>query len=148
LFHRTFSVSDTDEDMLALFENRLMGEEEVTGHKTWVIESEPHAGRKPANDRERDALSFRRKLWVDQAENLPVRWEAVVVGDKTFMKPGTRFSIEYAKSTRTPSWQHLSSWTFHTQLFKFAKESGRQETRNSRFRKFDVQSTITTEPAP
>ncbi|HEY4364982.1 MAG TPA: hypothetical protein VGN17_28725 [Bryobacteraceae bacterium] len=146
LFTRTFSIGSADDAMLFThFENRIVGEEEVNGRRAWVIESVPKADRKPANDHERDVLSTRQKRWVDQADYNEARWQAVVVGDKSPLKPGTTFTIEFAKINDDAWLGTFLSIDFRMEMMKFIKGAGRQESRFSKFQKFDVQSTITVD---
>lgn len=56
-FHPTIGTGST-QGLLTLFDNRLLGEEEVQGRKTWIIESTLQAGRVPANKYEKRFLAF------------------------------------------------------------------------------------------
>ena len=149
MFHRTFTLGSADDALLlTLFENRVMGEEERNGRKAWVVESVPRADRKPANDHERDVMSVRQKRWVDQSDYNEAKWQSIVVGDKSILKPGSTFTFEFGK-INDDAWLITSSIIdFHTQVAKFIKDDGRQESRFSKFQKFDVQSTITVDPGP
>ncbi len=145
LFSRTVTLSGSDEESTALFKRHLVGEETIAGRKAWVVELTPRAGVKPANAHEKDALASRRKIWVDQAESTPLRWQAVIVGNGIAMKPGSSITIEYAKINED-AWLATSVVAeFRFQVMKFIKGTGRVETKNSKFQKFDVQSTITVE---
>lgn len=147
LFSRNVSLSGDDEKSTTLFSRRLLGEEDLGGRKAWVVELTPRADRKPANDLEKDALSFRRKIWIDQAEGVPLRWESHAVGDMIFLKPGSTITIEFVK-INNDAWLASSMVVeMRAQIMKFVKVNGRDEIRNSNFQKFDVQSTITVEPA-
>jgi hypothetical protein len=142
LLHRTVSVG-SEAEILTLFDNRLLGEEEVRGRRTWVVECTPQAGRKPANNHEKEVLSWRKKYWIDQAENVPVGTLYTVVGDRIFLKPGSTWAIEFGK-INDDAWLPVSSvFDFNMQFAVVVKGRGRTEYHNSKFQKFDVQSTIT-----
>jgi hypothetical protein len=142
LLHKSVSLG-SDEELLTLFDNRLLGEEEIRGRKTWVVESTPQPGRVPANRHEKEVLSWRHKLWIDQAENVPLKTLATVVGNGIVFKPGSTFTWEYEKVNQD-AWLAVSGIVdAHLEFARMIKGHARTEYQNSNFRKFDVQSTIT-----
>jgi hypothetical protein len=132
-------------DLLALFDNRLVGEEEVRGRKSWVIESTPKAGHTPASQHEKEVLCFKKKTWIDEAENV-IAWQIVtVVREGIFPKPGSSITFQFDKVG--PDTWHPVSIVLDTYLANGKKfePTSRTEYKLSRFRKFDVQSTITVD---
>ena len=145
LFHPTLNTA-SEEDLLALFDNRLVGEEEIRGRKAWVIESMPRPGHVPANDHEKQVLSFRKKLWIDEADNVLAKTLDVVIGDHVFMKPGSMMAWEFSKIDGA-AWLPVTGVVdAHLQFAKFIKPYVRTEYANSQFQRFDVKSTITMDP--
>jgi hypothetical protein len=131
----------SDEELLTLFDNRLVGEEEIAGRKAWVIESTPREGRHPANRHERDVTSFGKKLWIDQTENVELRELDTVTGEHTALKPGSTIQWDCEKINQD-AWQTV----LITIIAKWPQTEARLEIRYSNFKKFDVQSTITLDP--
>ena len=133
------------EDFLALFDNRLVGEEEIRGRKAWVIASTPKAGHVPISEHEKQVFCFRKELWIDQADAVKAREILTVIGDRIFVKPGSTLTFEYEKIG--PDTWHQSSAILNTYWVrdKTMQQSSRTEYRLSRFQKFDVQSTITVD---
>ncbi|HEX3879021.1 MAG TPA: hypothetical protein VHW24_18675 [Bryobacteraceae bacterium] len=133
-------------ELLMLFDSRVTGEEEIRGRKTWVVEALPKPNYAPASDHERDVLSFRRMLWIDQEEAVPVRILLTVVGDGiSFAKAGSSLRIDYAKiapDVWCESGAVLDIWRAQGKEFKPGK---RTEYTDSNFHKFDVQSTVTVD---
>ncbi len=131
-------------ELLTLFDNNLKGEEEIRGRKAWVVECTPKADREPASHHEQEVLSFRRTLWVDQEDNVPLRMVMAVVGEGIhFALPGSTLRIDYdrvAPGVWCESGLALDIWHRSGKEFKPWK---RTEYTESNFRKFDVQSTIT-----
>jgi len=145
LLHKNISLG-SDDDLMTLFDNRVLGEEEVRGRTVWVIECTPKDGRAPANAREKEVLSFRRKLWIDKSEYVPLKSVHTVVGQHITFMPGTTITWEFEKINQD-AWLATSGIIDgHVQFAKFIKPAVRTEYRNSKFQKFDVQSTITVEP--
>jgi hypothetical protein len=145
LFHKNISLGSND-DLLTLFDNRIEGEEEIRGHKVWVIVSTPKQSHTPANAHEKEVLSFQRKLWIDQVDAVLLKSLFTVVGQHISFMPGTTIAWEYEKINQD-AWLTVSGVIDgHLQFAKFIKPAVRTEYRNSRFQKFDVQSTITAEP--
>ena len=145
LFHPSLNTA-SEEDLLALFDNRLVGEEEIRGRKAWVIESTPRPGHQPANDHEKQVLSFQKKLWIDEAETVLVKTLDVVIGNQVFMKPGSMMAWEFSKIDGGAWLPVTGVIDAHLQFAKFIKPYVRTEYANSQFQKFDVKSTITMDP--
>jgi hypothetical protein len=144
IFHKNVSLG-SDDDLLTLFDNRVLGKEEIRGRKAWVIGSTPKDGRAPANAHEKEVLSFRRKLWIDEADYVPLRTEYTVVGQHIAFMPGTVLRWDFEK-INDDAWLATSGVIDgHLQFVKFIKPAVRTEYKNSKFQKFDVQSTITVE---
>jgi hypothetical protein len=130
----------SDEELLTLFDNRLAGEEEIGGRKAWVIESTPRKDRPPANRHEKNAMSFGKKFWIDEAENEELRAVYTVVGDHIFLKPGSTTTIEFQKINQDVWQPALVVIDARNTMAKIVAE---EKIRFSNFKKFDVQSTIT-----
>jgi hypothetical protein len=146
LFYKNVSMG-TYKDLLTLFDNRLVGEEEVRGRKAWVIGSTPKEGRAAANAREKQVLSFAQKLWIDQADHQILKSVHTVVGNHIVFMPGTTITWEFEKINEG-AWLAMSGVIDgRLQFARSTKPPVRTEYRNSNFQKFDVQSTITTDPA-
>jgi hypothetical protein len=145
IFHKNVSLG-SDDDLLTLFDNRVLGQEELRGRKTWVLECTPKAGRVPANEHEKEALSFRRKFWIDQTEWIPLRREYTVTGQHIVFMQGTIMRWDFEKINED-AWLATSGVIDgRLQFAKFIKPAVRTEYKNSKFQKFDVQSTITADP--
>jgi hypothetical protein len=140
-FSRSFGVSNEDLDKLC--DHRLVGEEEVRGRKAWVIEFTPRKDHVPANQHEKDLLSFQIKIWMDQEEGVNVKFVLLSVADGSFMKPGSSLTIESAKINDDAWLPVLIVLDARIQIAKVIRDSVRSESRNSNFKKFDVKSTIT-----
>jgi len=141
-FSRSFGVSGEDLDKLC--DHRFVGQEEVRGRKAWVIEFTPRKDHIPANQHEKDLLSFQIKIWIDQEEGANVKFLLLSVADGTFMKPGSSLTIESAKINDDAWLPVFIVLDARIQIAKVIRDSVRTETRNSNFKKFDVKSTITT----
>jgi hypothetical protein len=146
-FSSLFSHQSADlgslSELLTLFDNRLAGEEEVRGHKAWVIESRPRAGYAPMSEHERQVLVFRKRFWVDEAENVLVRAVYTVAPEDAFLRPGSSLTFESEKIDQD-TWEPVSlTLEFSRAKEKEFRPEGRTVYRMSNFRRFDVQSTIT-----
>jgi hypothetical protein len=144
LFHKTISLG-SDEDLLTLFDCHLSGEEKISERTAWVMDCTPKAGHIPANDHEKEVLSFKRKLWIDQVEFVPLRSLNTVVGEHIFMKPGATLTWDFQK-VNEDAWLAVSgAIEGRMEIAKFIQPKVRTEYRYSKFQKFDVQSTITVD---
>ena len=146
LFYKNVNMGSY-KDLLTLFDNRLMGEEEIRGRKAWVIGSTPKAGRAAANAHEKQVLSFAQKLWIDQADHQILKSVHTVVGQHIVFMPGTTITWEFEKINEGPSLAVSGVIDGRLQFAKFMKPPVRTEYRNSNFQKFDVQSTMSMEAA-
>jgi hypothetical protein len=146
LFYKNVSMGSYN-DLLTLFDNRLVGEQEVRGRQAWVIGSTPKEGRAAANAREKEVLSFGQKLWIDKADHRILRSEYTVVGQHIVFMPGTTITWEFEKIDEGVWLTTSGVINGRLQFAKLIKPAVRTEYRNSKFQKFDVQATITMEPA-
>jgi hypothetical protein len=145
LSHQSLDLGSLSE-LLTLFDNLLVGQEKVRGHKTWVIESTPRTGYTPANQHERQVLVFRKKFWVDQSQSTLVRSVYAIAVQDNFFSAGSSLAFEFEK-VDADVWEPVSL----TLDFSRSKEPEfhpefRTIYHMSQFKKFDVQSTITVEP--
>ena len=82
------------------FDFRILGEEEVDGFATWVVQAEPKPGYKPRSRETRILPNFHGKLWVTKDEYRWVKVEAEVVRRISVglvlarLNPGTTLSFE------------------------------------------------------
>lgn len=132
------SNSANPELLTPLFDCRLLGEEEIGGRKASVVDCVPLPGHIAANDGEKDSLSIRYKLWIDQAESVTLKRVETVIGEGRLFKPGTVVTREYEKVND-------DAWLPRTGVLDSPVDKGRNvnESRFSNYKKFNVESTIT-----
>jgi hypothetical protein len=94
---RPWNVDFPLPQLASLFANRVVGEEEVEGRATIVVESAPRADAQPTDEEERRALHKSVKLWIDRADMIVTRVEATLVADDASMKKGTRARIDFMR---------------------------------------------------
>jgi len=130
-------------ELLTLFANRVTGEEEIRGHKAWVVESIPTPGYMPASAHEKDVRGFRKRFWFDRADGNPVRAVYTVDAEEMFLTPGSTIAFEYDKID-PETWQPVSIlFEFAAKKEKVYRPTGQTIYHMDQFRKFNVQSTIT-----
>jgi hypothetical protein len=142
LTHKKADLGSVSE-LLTLFQTRLAGEEEIRGRKAWVVEAEPRTDKEHVNEHEKQVLGFRKKLWIDQKDSTLVRGVYTVIGEDSFLRPGSVLSFDFDK-VDSDAW-HMTSigMTFSMSKEKTFRPTGRMVYRMGNFHKFDVQSTIT-----
>ncbi len=143
---RNVELGDAN-DLLALFDNRITGEEMFQGRKVWVLECTPRPLHEISSRHQTDALTFARTLWVTQDDAIPVKLVYRAVVDHDFVREGSTLTLEYSQ---------VSDDTWHPSKFildmthaagKGVAPWKKTEYIYSNFKKFDVQSTITSDPA-
>ena len=95
-FSRSVSLGGLDE-LQRLFDNKVTGEDTVGGRKTWVIESQPKPGLKPADKKEEEAMSSLRATWIDQEEGVVVKERFTFMRATNSFQPGTQWERELVK---------------------------------------------------
>ena len=80
-------------------------------------------------------------------ENFTLKTVDTVIGNHIYQKPGSTMTFEFEKIENDAWLPVRESDDFHLQFAKFIKPAGRSDYRYSKFRKFDVQTTITMEPS-
>jgi hypothetical protein len=144
LLHKNVSMG-SDEDLLTLFDNRMDGEEEVRGHKSWVILATPK-DRVPVNQHEKEVLSYQRKMWIDQSTDQLVRVVYLVVGQHIVLAQGSTLTWDFDRINDDVWFMTSGVINGRLQFAKLIKPAVRTEYHNSKFQKFDVQSTIIVDP--
>jgi len=95
-FKRSVSLGGLEE-LQRLFDNKVTGEDTVRGRKTWVIESQPKPGLKPADKKEDEAMSSLRATWIDQEEGVVVKERFTFMRAANSFQPGTQWERELTK---------------------------------------------------
>jgi len=123
-----------------LFDNKVVGEEVVSGRETWRIESEPNPGHKPANQEEEELMDWRCVTWFDRQEGVLLKSLYVLIRAKNIYRPGTQMEMEWGK--------HGDAWLLerrnHPYMLKAILNSAQGVTRYRYYdyKKFDVESRI------
>ena len=142
IFTKTVTLGSTA-DLATLYRVRVVGEEDVRGRKAWVLECKPKEDYRPDNAREKQALSFDRKLWVDQKDVVILRSVYEVTGDNDALMPHSTISWEFDKVNDDAWMISTGEIDGRAKFLKMMKPKVRTEYRCRDFKKFDVQSTIT-----
>ncbi len=145
LTHKNVSLANDDE-LLTVFDSRIVGEEMLDGHKVWVIECTPRALPPTSDKHQNEVRSFTHKLWIDREDRVAVQRLDTVARDNVAFAPGSTILIRQQKlpdGVWAPATLVIDG---RLSFAKFVKPAVRTEYRYTDFRKFDVQSTITTDP--
>ncbi len=143
-------------DVADAFDFRVVGEEEVDGFATWVIQAEPLPGYRPRSKDTKILPNVRGKLWITKDEYRWVRVDAEVVRRISIglvlarLNPGTTVSFEQRRvhdEIWMPSQVHVRAVGRLALLKKFNAEV---LVTYSDYRKFQSDSRITetTEATP
>jgi hypothetical protein len=138
------------------FEFQVLGEEEVDGFATWVIQAEPLPGYRPRSKETKILPNFRGRLWITKDEYRWVRVDAEVVRRISIglvlarLNPGTTVDFEQRRvhdEIWMPSQVHVRAVGRLALLKKFNAEV---LVTYSDYRKFQSDSRITetTEVTP
>ena len=91
------------DEVANVYNFRLLGEEPVSGHDTWVISAEPKPGYKPQNSDAANLLKMHGKLWIDKDGYHWVKVQAQVLNTISWglfvvrMNPGSAFEFEQTR---------------------------------------------------
>ena len=138
------------DEVANVYNFRLVGEEPVSGHKTWVITAEPKPGYKPRNSEASNLMKMRGKLWIDEDGYHWVKVEADVLNTMSWglfivrMNPGTHFEFEQTR-VNDEVWLPLRMFFHLTGRLVFKKYDADIESNWSGFRKFSTDSQIVSE---
>lgn len=134
-------------DLLALFENKVLREDTFEGRKVWVVDCQPKPVTEIGSRHQTDALTFARTLWITEEDAIPVRIIYTAVVDHDFIRAGSTLTLEYTPVS--PDTWHPSKFILDMNHFTGKAYTRWQKTEYiySNFKKFDVQSTITVDPA-
>ena len=80
-----------------LFENRIVGYEQIDGHDTLVVESTPNANTNWGSPENRTALDWKETTWIDASDLMPVQIEVELINDKGFLLKGSTETEEIVK---------------------------------------------------
>ena len=98
-----------------LFDNKVVGEEVVSGRKTWRIESEPKADRKPANQEENEFMAWLCTTWYDQQEGMLLKSLHILIHAMNIYRPGTEMEMEWGK--------HGDAWLLERQNHPYSMKA-------------------------
>ena len=85
------------------FDFRLIGEDQVDGIRTWVIEGTPHPGYKPKSRASTYFTKMKGRIWVAQSDYQPVKMEAETIDSISVgaflvrLAKGAHVKVEYAR---------------------------------------------------
>ncbi len=130
-----FHYGGSLDKLLQLFDNRLTGEQTVSGRRAWRVESEPKAGYTPANREEEQLLAMRHVFWFDAEEGFEIKETGEFVRDAFSFPAGARLTME---------WSRLGeAWIFDTMTFE--TRAGGQTAHYYDYKRFSVDSLVKPE---
>ncbi len=89
--------------LATLFDNRIVGHEEIGGRDTVVVESTPKPDARPANDAEKSTLNWKETTWIDAADAMPAQFEAESLRDVGRIAKGMTNRFDFERLVDTPA---------------------------------------------
>jgi hypothetical protein len=68
--------------LTTLFNNRVLGHEQINGRDNLIVESVPKANAYPASTKDKTALDWKEITWIDVVDLMPARYEVELLNDK------------------------------------------------------------------
>jgi hypothetical protein len=87
--------------LATMFDNRVIGHDQIDGREMLVIESHPKAGAKPPSRQERSTLDWKETTWIDRVDLMPARVEAELLTDREQFEKGMTARIDYVRLQET-----------------------------------------------
>lgn len=145
---QTHSTFEFPLDWLAtLFDNRIVGREQIDGRDTVVVESTPLLNVHPSSEAEQHVLYMKEKTWIDTADAMPVRIEVETLKDRGHVEKGSTFALEFQRvidqpasdgMPEKPAWLIRSSVVHFSGKLLFIKIQGTTEQTWSNYKRFHV----------
>lgn len=143
--HTTFELPL---DWLAtLFDNRIIGREQIDGRDTVVVESTPLPNAHPSSQAEQHVLDMKEKTWIDMADVVPARIEVEMLKDHGHVDKSSTFRLEFQRvidqpgsdgRPERPAWLIRSSVVHFSGKLLFIKIQGTTEQTWSNYKRFHV----------
>lgn len=139
--HRTVSLGGLDL-LTRLFDNKVTGEEVISGRRAWRMESEPKSGYKAANKEEEEAIASRRVSWFDEEDGFRIRETSTFIRATNSFQPGSIIDLAYLKIAQ--DWLPADA-IMHVDFKMMPGVHGRIDSRQrySDYKRFSVDSTLT-----
>jgi hypothetical protein len=100
--------------LATLFNNRVLGHEQINGRDNLVVESVPKANANPTSPEDKTALDWKETTWIDVGDLVPTRYEVELLNDKgslpTLLK-GSKERDNYFRLEKTFDTKDYSSET-------------------------------------
>jgi hypothetical protein len=130
-----------------LFNNRIVGCEQIDGRDTVVVESTPLPNAHPSSEAEQHVLDMKEKTWIDVADAMPVRIEVEALKNRGHVEKGFTFRLEFQRvidqpvsdgRPERPVWLIRSSVVHFSGKLFFVKVQGITEQTWSNYKRFHV----------
>lgn len=135
-------------DIVNAYDFQLIGEEQLRGRDTYVIQAIPRKDFHPTQPHADLLTKIQGKLWIDKQEYRWIKMEAEVVDTMSFglflarVHKGSRISIEWTR-VNDEVWLPLHLYlNASARLVMIANEGFEQQSDFSKFRKFTTDSKI------
>ena len=130
-----------------VYDFRLVGEEQVSGHDTWVIAAEPKQNYKAQSSEAKNLAKMHGKVWIDKQGYHWVKVQAEVIDTVSWglflarMSPGSRMEFEQARVNEEVWLPRRVLFHLNARLM-FKKFDAEYESVWSGYRKFTTESKI------
>jgi hypothetical protein len=145
--HREVRLPTYYEKWPELFVAARNGDEVLDGRQVTKLTLTPRAGIQPASDGERDALQTTIQLWIDKADEHPVRLKREYKRDGIFMLRGGAVELFWQKDAKG-TYLLTQALTRYRMKYLWETVSGETNQQFSNYKHFSVDVKVTAEPHP
>lgn len=145
--HREVRLPTYYEKWPELFIASKNGDTMVDGRQVMKLTLTPRAGIQPASDGERDALQTTIQLWIDKADEHPVRLKREYLRDGIFMLRGGTVELFWQKDANG-TYLLTQALTRYRMKDLWEIVSGETDQQFSNYKRFSVDVKVTPESVP
>jgi hypothetical protein len=130
-----------------VYQFRLLGDEQVSGHDCWVIAAEPKPGYKPRDSEAKNLTKMHGRVWIDKDGYHWVKAQAEVIDTVSWgmfiarLSPGSRMEFEQTRVNDEVWLPRRMLFHLNARLM-FKQMDAEFESEWSGFRKFSTESKI------
>ena len=143
---REYRLPSFYEEWPNLFHATRHGEEMIDGRQILKMTLTPRSDVQPGSDAQRDALQTSIQLWIDKADEHPVRLKREYIHDGIYMLRGGTVELFWLKDSNG-TYLMTQALTHYRAKYFWETVTGETDQQFSNYKRFAVEVKVTPEPA-